>query len=135
MTVKERLFQKRRFHVPLLRESGHGPVVPGTMNRSSCLGQLMPVGRSHEQYFMTELKEKQSSRHRIYAMAKSSNTPSTHTVILALRGNGYIPLCSIIPVISPTIQSKNPNRITTRNQLAKDMSLSFVFIIRISFLT
>lgn len=59
MTVKERLFQKRRFHIPLPRESRHGSVVPGTMNRSSCLGQLMPVGRSHEQYFMTELKEKQ----------------------------------------------------------------------------
>lgn len=60
MTVKEVLFQKKGIlSIPLPRESRHGSVVPGTMNRSSCLGQLMPVGRSHEQYFMTELKEKQ----------------------------------------------------------------------------
>lgn len=51
--------EEKNLHIPLLRESRHGSVVPGTMNRSSCFGQLMPVGRSHEQYFMTELKEKQ----------------------------------------------------------------------------
>ena len=51
--------EEKNLHIPLPRASRHGPVVPGTMNRSSCLGQLMPVGRSHEQYFMTELKEKQ----------------------------------------------------------------------------
>lgn len=51
--------KEKNFHIPLPRESRHGSVVPGTMNRSSCLGQLMPVGRSHEQNFMTELKEKQ----------------------------------------------------------------------------
>ena len=59
MTVKERLFQKRRFHIPLSRESRHGLVVAGSMYRGGDLGQLTPVGRSHEQYFMTELKEKQ----------------------------------------------------------------------------
>ena len=41
---------EKELHIPLSRESGHELVVPGTMNRSSCLGQLMPVGRSHEQY-------------------------------------------------------------------------------------
>lgn len=112
--------EEKNLRIPLPRESRHGSVVPGTMNRSSCLGQLMPVGRSHEQYFMTELKEKQHSRyrvsvpgvllnnqysmriaripsgsyrlwsHRIYAMAKSNNTPSTHTEILALRGHGRL---------------------------------------------
>ena len=51
--------KEKNLHIPLSRESRHGPVVPGTMNRGSCLGQLMPVGRSHEQYFMTEIKEKQ----------------------------------------------------------------------------
>lgn len=59
MTVEEVLFQMRRVYITLSRESGHDFIVPGTMNRSSCLGQLMPVGRSHEQYFMTEIKEKQ----------------------------------------------------------------------------
>lgn len=31
----------------LLREYGHGFIIPGTMNRRSCLDQLVPVGRSH----------------------------------------------------------------------------------------
>ena len=50
---------EKELYIPLPRERRHELVVPGTMNRGSCLGQLMPVGRSHEQYFMTEIKEKQ----------------------------------------------------------------------------
>lgn len=54
------LFQKKGIlSIPLSRESRHGFVVPGTMYRGGRLGKLLPVRRSHEQYFMTELKEKQ----------------------------------------------------------------------------
>lgn len=51
MTVEEVLFQMRRVYIILSRESGHGFIIPGTMYRGGRLGKLLPVGRSHEQYF------------------------------------------------------------------------------------